>query len=125
MDCIFCKIANGEMPRQTVYEDDLVMVIMDAYPVVDGHALVIPKKHYSDYKELDNEILNHILKVANEVGSKMMEKLGSTGFTFLVNYGDRQKVKHFHLHLLPDFGLDTAGKAKHTVEENFNMITKM
>lgn len=124
MDCIFCKIAEGSIPSKKIYEDDLVMVIMDNNPTVDAHALVIPKKHYTDYKALDQEILNHILKTADKIGSKITDKLKSTGLTFLVNYGDSQKVKHFHLHLLPDYGSDTIYKTKRTIEENYEQIIK-
>lgn len=124
MDCIFCKIANGSIPSKIVYEDELVCVIMDNNPTVDGHALVIPKKHYTDYKELDKEILDHILKIADKIGTQITEKLNSTGLTFLVNYGDRQKVKHFHLHLLPDYGPETVYKLKRTIDENYELITK-
>jgi histidine triad (HIT) family protein len=124
MDCIFCKIANGEIPSNKIYEDDLVMVIMDTNPTVDGHALVIPKKHYTDYLALDKDILDHILKVGNEVGTHITKKLNSKSLTFLVNYGDAQKVKHFHLHLLPDYGPDTVYKLKRTITENYELIMK-
>ena len=90
MDCIFCKIA--------------VMVIMDANPSVDGHALIIPKKHYTDYQELDQEVLTHIFEVAKKIGPKIMQKLNAESLTLLINYGEDQKVKHFHMHLLPNFG---------------------
>lgn len=124
MDCVFCKIAEGSIPSKKIYEDELVMVIMDNDPTVDGHALVIPKNHYTDYKDLDKEILDHILKIADKIGLKITEKLNSKALTFLVNYGDSQKVKHFHLHLLPDYGSDTVFKTKRTMEENFEIITK-
>lgn len=103
MDCIFCKIINGEIPSKTIYEDDLVKVIMDVNPVSDGHSLIIPKKHYTDYLELDKETINHIFRVAQNIGPKMMEKLNARALTLLINYGDDQEVKHFHLHLIPDY----------------------
>ena len=103
MDCLFCKIANHEVDATILYEDDLVMVIMDAFPDVDGHCLIIPKKHYTDYQELDTEILEHVYNVAKDYGKTLMEKLHKESLTLLVNYGLDQKVKHFHLHLLPNF----------------------
>lgn len=121
MDCIFCKIANGEIPSKILFEDELVVVIMDANPTVDGHSLIIPKKHYTDYQELDNEILTHIFEVAKKIGPKIMEKLGAKSLTLLVNYGDDQKIKHFHLHLLPDFGIRESTTTK-TSEEIFAIL---
>ena len=104
MDCIFCKIAQGEISSKVLFEDDEVMVIMDANPSVDGHALIIPKKHYTDYQELDQEVLTHIFEVAKKIGPKIMQKLNAESLTLLINYGEDQKVKHFHMHLLPNFG---------------------
>lgn len=112
MDCIFCKIANGEIPSKKIFEDDLVMVIMDANPSVDGHTLIIPKKHYTDYQELNNEMTTHIFNVAQKIGPKIMEKLNAKSLTLLINYGQDQQVKHFHLHLLPDFGTRDSSATK-------------
>ena len=112
MNCIFCKIANGKIPSKKIFEDDLVMVIMDANPSVDGHTLIIPKKHYTDYQELNNEMTTHILNVAQKIGPKIMEKLNAKSLTLLINYGQAQQVKHFHLHLLPDFGTRDSSATK-------------
>ena len=75
MDCIFCKIINGEVPCNKIYEDDKVIVFMDANPNVDGHSLVVPKKHYTDFTELDDEIILHMNKVKKEMTKLLMEKL--------------------------------------------------
>ena len=122
MDCIFCKIANGEIPSKKLYEDDLVMVIMDVNPIVDGHSLIIPKNHYTDYMELDDEITNHIFNVAKNMGNKLISKLNVKSVTLLINYGDDQKVKHYHLHLLPDFGTTDKSRALRSIDENFYII---
>ena len=122
MDCIFCKIAKKELASNVLYEDNEVIVIMDISPTVDGHTLIIPKKHYTDYTELDTNILNHIFEVAKKISPILMEKLNTKSITFLINYGDDQKVKHFHLHLLPDLS-SKAFKPQRTVEENFKIIT--
>ena len=116
MDCIFCKIANGEMPSYKLYEDDLVMVIMDAYPNVDGHVLVIPKKHYDTFMDLDDELITHINKIAKKYANHIMERLNAKELSLLVNYGNSQKVKHYHLHLLPNFGLRAEKNAKDVYE---------
>lgn len=123
MDCIFCKIINKEIPSKILYEDEYVVVIMDIDPTVDGHSLIIPKKHYTDYQELDNEILTHIFDVAKKMGKKIMNKLNANSLTLLINYGDDQKVKHFHLHLLPNFGTSQNHLTK-SVEDIFNILKK-
>lgn len=122
MDCIFCKIANGELPSKTLYEDDVVIVIMDANPIRDGHTLIIPKKHFTDFMELDEDTTKHIFMVAKKMTSVLMEKLNAKSVTLLINYGDDQKVKHYHLHLLPDFGTTDVSLAKRSIEENYNLI---
>lgn len=118
-NCVFCKILKGEIPSKKIYEDDKVIVIMDVNPVVDGHLLVIPKEHVIDFTLLSEELTNHIHKVAKEQGLRLMEKLGSKGLTQSVNYGDSQVVKHFHLHLLPDYNIK---KAEKSIEEVYEII---
>ncbi|MGN1371629.1 MAG: HIT family protein [Candidatus Coprovivens sp.] len=102
-DCIFCKIVKGEIPSKKLYEDDNVIVIMDVNPQVNGHALVIPKKHVTDYIEADNDTINNVFAAAKLMGPTIMNKLGSKGLTCGINYGDSQAVKHLHLHILPDY----------------------
>ncbi len=123
MDCIFCKIIKGEIPSKTLYEDDLVKVIMDVNPVSDGHVLVIPKKHYTDYLELDEDILKHIYAIAKDLGVKFMNKLQAKSLTLLVNYGDAQQVKHFHLHLIPEFNLHD-NKTLKSLDEVYDILSK-
>ena len=121
MDCIFCKIIKGEIPSKVLYEDELVKVIMDVNPTVNGHALIIPKKHYTDYLELDQDIITHIWDAAKKMGPSIMDKLKAKSLTLLVNFGDDQKVKHFHMHLLPNFGT-MESKATKTSEEIFSIL---
>lgn len=121
MECIFCKIIQGEIPSKVLYEDELVKVIMDVNPTVDGHALIIPKKHYTDYVELEPNIITHIWEVAQKIGPNIMEKVQASSLTLLVNYGDDQQVKHFHMHLLPNFGT-MESKATKTSEETYSIL---
>lgn len=120
MDCIFCKIINGEIPCKKVYEDDKVIAFMDIDPTVDGHTLVVPKKHYTDYTELDDEIILHMNKVKKELTNYLMEKLNVNAMTFTMNYGDSQVVKHVHLHLLPNFLVKT--KPERSIDEVYDII---
>ena len=121
MDCIFCKILNCEIPSKKIYEDDKVIAILDVNPVVDGHTLIIPKKHVEDYTKLDKDLLIHIYDVANKLTKDIMNKLNSKGMTFTVNYGDSQLVKHFHLHLLPDYQIKDK---EMEIDEVFEILTK-
>lgn len=100
---IFCKIINGEIPSKTIYEDDKVMVILDVNPRSNGHSLVIPKKHYADIYEVDNDTLIHMWDVARKISNMIEKKLHSNGSTFEINYGIAQEVKHIHLHIVPRY----------------------
>lgn len=105
-DCLFCKIARKEMDSLCLYEDDLVMVILDAYPDCDGHTLIIPKKHYTDICDVDMATLSHMFEVAKKFINPLMTKLDKKSLALLFNYGDAQIIKHVHLHLLPNFKKD-------------------
>ena len=122
MDCIFCKIIRKEIPSKTIYEDELVTVIMDINPKVDGHLLIIPKKHYTDYQSLDQEITTHIFEVAKTIGTKELKNLNVKSLSLVINYGDAQEVKHFHMHLLPEY--EKEHKIKRSIDENFELLTK-
>ena len=120
-DCLFCKIANKEIEAKILYEDEDLMVILDAYPDTDGHTLVIPKKHYEDIYSIDSEVFLKIFTTGKEKAQTLMNKLNKNSLTFLVNYGDAQAIKHFHLHLLPDF----MHKAhKYSKEEIYDKLMK-
>lgn len=110
-NCIFCKIANGEIPSTTLYEDDDFRVILDLGPATRGHALLLPKEHYANLFELDDEVAAKALTVAKKVAAKMKEALGADGFNLVQNNGEAagQTVFHFHMHLIPRYENDNAG----------------
>ena len=112
MNCIFCDIAKKKMDAKILYEDNLIMIIMDAFPVVEGHLLIIPKEHYVDFKSLPDELLLHINKVVRVYSDTLLSKLNKKGLTLLTNYKDAQKAKHYHLHLLPDYPSSIEDKPK-------------
>lgn len=107
-NCIFCKLANGVFETNTIYEDELVRVILDASPVTKGHALVLPKEHYRNLYDLDEKYASHILVVAKKIANVMKEKLGCTGLNILQNNETvaGQTVFHFHLHIIPRYDDD-------------------
>ena len=118
---IFCKIMEGEIPSYTIFEDEIVKVFLDVNPKVNGHALIVPKKHYKDLFDIDEKTLTHILNVAKELSPKMIEKLNADGITLTQNNGLYQEVKHFHLHLVPQY---REKQKKLPFEEVQNILTK-
>ena len=103
-DCIFCKIIKGELPSKTVYEDDLIKVIMNINPATDGHLLVLPKEHYTNIMDINDQVLMHSIKTIREnLYSNLKEALGCEGLTIAENNDLGQEIKHFHLHLIPRY----------------------
>lgn len=100
-DCIFCKIGNNETESYKLYENDKVIVFMDINPNSNGHMLVVPKKHITDFTEMDNETLASINEVTKKMAKLIEEKLKPDGIQLIVNYGFLQIVKHYHLHIVP------------------------
>ena len=115
---IFCRIINGEIPCKKIFEDEVVMVIMDVNPRSPGHALVIPKEHYQDLFDIDMDTLTHIMEVSKKVGEKMIEKLQCKGITLENNTGIVQEVKHFHLHIIPKY----ENKYEEDIDSVFNKL---
>ncbi len=107
-NCIFCKIAAGEIPSTTIYEDDDFKVILDIEPAAKGHALLLPKEHYANLYELDEALAAKALVVAKKVITQMTEILGCDGYNVLQNNGPvaGQTVFHFHMHLIPRYQED-------------------
>ena len=101
MDCIFCKIIKGDIPSYTIFEDDVLKVFLDINPASNGHSLIIPKKHFKDIDDIDNETLVHIFDVARYIKKLIINKLNCDGVQLEQNNGDCQEVKHFHLHIIP------------------------
>lgn len=103
MDCIFCKIAAGEIPSMTVYEDDHVRAFLDIRPVSVGHALVVPKRHVDDFTGADDDTVHRVFAVAQAVGKAQLTSLAADGFNIGVNTkaAAGQEVGHFHVHVIP------------------------
>lgn len=103
--CIFCKIANGEIPSKSIYEDEEFRVILDLGPATKGHALILPKNHYANLFELPEETAEKVMVLAKKLGSRMVDKLHADGFNLVQNNGETagQTVFHFHMHLIPRY----------------------
>lgn len=104
-NCIFCKIANGEIPSKSIYEDEDFNVILDLGPATRGHALILPKEHAANLFELPDETAQKIMVLAKKLGRQMMENLKADGLNLVQNNGEAagQTVHHFHLHLIPRY----------------------
>ena len=107
-DCIFCKIAAGEIPSKTIYEDERFRVILDISPASKGHALIIPKEHYANIYELPEEMAASAMVLAKKLAAHMTEILQCDGFNIIQNNGEPagQTVFHFHMHLIPRYKND-------------------
>ncbi|MEF9954211.1 MAG: HIT family protein [Clostridium sp.] len=103
--CIFCKIANGEIPSASIYEDEMFNVILDLGPASKGHALILPKEHFKDICELDEAVAAKVLPLAAKIGIAMKQSLGCAGFNLVQNNGAAagQTVSHFHVHIIPRY----------------------
>ena len=101
-DCIFCRIANDEIPCSKVYEDDRVMAFLDANPVAPTHVLVIPKKHIQDITELSEGDMEYVLAATRAIQSIVRDMGLAEGFRVVVNTGSSggQTVPHLHYHIL-------------------------
>ena len=110
-NCIFCKIANGEIPSATLYEDEEFRVILDLGPASKGHALILPKTHAANIYELSDETAGKAMILAKHMASKMTDALGCEGFNIVQNNGEiaGQTVFHFHMHLIPRYKGDKVG----------------
>lgn len=109
-DCIFCKIANGIIPSHTLYEDDDFRVIFDLGPATKGHALILPKNHFDNIFELENETASKVFVLAKKMATAMSAAFECDGFNVLQNNGEvaGQSVFHFHIHLIPRYKNDKA-----------------
>ena len=107
--CIFCRIANGEIPSATLYEDDDFRVILDLNPAAKGHALILPKEHYANLFELPEETASKAICVAKKISEKLFTGLHAAGLNLVQNNGEvaGQTVFHFHMHLIPRYENDS------------------
>lgn len=99
-NCIFCRIINGEIPSERIYEDEKMIVISDVAPAAPIHVLMIPKNHTNDITTVEKTLLQHMLSKVQEIACKL--NVNEKGFRIVINTGDDggQTVKHLHIHLL-------------------------
>ena len=104
-NCIFCKLANGDIPTATVYEDEYLRAIMDAAPANKGHVIILPKSHAADIYELNEEYVSRAFVLAKKLAVALKKLTGCDGVNILQNNGGAagQTVFHFHVHVIPRF----------------------
>ncbi len=105
MNCVFCDIIDKKTPSYRIYEDNDVLVFLDIHPDVNGHLLVVPKKHYVDIMDIDNETMSQIMNAVRLMNQLLKDKLGIDGITLIQNNGSIQDIKHFHMHIKPHYEL--------------------
>ncbi len=103
MECIFCKIINGDIPKRSLYEDEMCEVIMDAFPATEGHVLVVLKEHVESLDQASYETVAHVAKVVKFISNAMRMALDLDGVTTVENSGLLQEIPHAHIHIIPTY----------------------
>lgn len=109
MTCVFCAIAEGKSPAFFIYSDNDVMAILDKYPVAIGHTLVMPRKHFENILEVDDNTLAKLSVIVKKVAVAVQEAVGSDGVNIITNigYAAGQVINHAHIHIIPRFYNDS------------------
>ena len=108
MDCLFCKIANGEIPSVKIFENENIFIFLDINPLTKGHCLAIPKQHFENVFDINHDILKEIVSIAKDIAENAKRNLGATGVQLINSSGKdaEQSVLHFHLHIIPRYEED-------------------
>ena len=107
-NCIFCKIVQKDIPGKIIYEHDVCLAFFYLSQTTDGHTLVIPKKHYKNILEVNDETLTHLIVVTKKLANKIVKNLNANGVNILTNANEiaGQTVMHFHIHIIPRYNQD-------------------
>ena len=127
--CVFCEIVKGNIPSSKVYEDDNYLAILDLSQTTLGHTLVMPKKHYDNFLEMDSKEAGELMSAVNTVAKKVVKNLGASGCNILNNTNEvaGQTVMHTHVHIIPRYSKDDSIKIdfsenKYDLNEVLNKI---
>ena len=126
-NCIFCKIANHVIPSSVVYEDDDVIAFLDISQTTMGHTLVVPKKHFTNIFDIDEENAVEIMKAIRVVSNKLKEKLNVSAVNVINNSGELagQTVMHIHFHVIPRYENDGIVISPKQTEPNFDLLKQI
>jgi len=131
MDCIFCKIVEGQIPCYKVFEDEEVLAFLDTTPTTRGHTLIIPKAHFANIFDIPKELLGRISTVAQKLAQEFENKLKADGFNLVQSSKEyaQQEVDHFHMHLIPRYKGDKIDlwktKKEHPIKDNLEKTHKI
>ena len=106
--CIFCSIINGDIPSYKVYEDDRFLAFLDISQAEYGHTLVVPKKHFDTFLDMDDETSKDLIILVKDLANKVKRATGASGINILNNNGKAagQSVNHVHFHIIPRYEND-------------------
>ena len=126
-DCIFCKIANGEIPSATIYENSDFRIIFDINPASVGHALIITKEHYDNIYEMDADTAGKLFALGTALARALKDELKCDGMNILQNNGESagQTVNHFHMHFIPRYEGDNINITWNQLESNPDELKEM
>lgn len=124
-DCIFCKIVNKEEPSNIIYEDELVCCFLDIDPINEGHILIVPKEHYHDIDDLEDETLFRMAKLSVRFTKLIKKAYKPDGYTIMQNGGVFTDFGHYHIHIFPRYIDDGFGwTCKSSKTRNSLIVTK-
>lgn len=129
-NCLFCKIIKGDIPCYKIYEDEYTLAFLDIAKDIDGHTLVLPKKHCSSILDCDEETLNHVMNTVKLISKHYVDNCGFTGINIINNNGQsaEQTIPHLHIHIIPRNDNDNISVfpkfngAKYSLEENIKKL---
>ena len=107
-DCVFCKIIQGDIPADKVYENDKIIAFLDIQPINKGHTLIVPKKHFADFLDTPEDVLCEMMTSAKKIAAAAVKAVDADGFNIGINTKPAagQIVMHMHLHVMPRFNND-------------------
>jgi len=108
-ECIFCDIVDKKIDSYVVYENKLLLAMLDIDPINEGHVLLIPKKHYLDLDEIPENEITEIFKCAKKIVKSLKKVYKLNGYSIMQNGGDFNDIGHFHLHIFPRYHSDGFG----------------
>ncbi len=114
-ECIFCQIVRKKKEAYFVYEDERCAAFLDAYPVNEGHTLVVPKEHYENIYDIPEDIFAHVMKIGKKLAMDYQKIFQSIGLNIIQSNGTaaKQTIFHFHVHLIPRYQNDGLALFRH------------
>lgn len=102
-NCIFCKIVNNDIPSKKVFENDKFLAFLDIFPILEGHTIIIPKKHFRNIEDIDDSTLAELYLLVKKIATRIHKSLKLEGYNILQNNfkAAGQEINHIHIHIIP------------------------